>query len=89
MSTIIFLIFLKKFKFPILQSSGLYFKIKKWAEARRKGEKVKKPQPVALSYFIRLPLKKVHFSSNFMLNFDKNYRPTGFYFKFYLKLAII
>ena len=37
-----------------------WFKIKKWAEARRKGEKVKKPQPVALSNFIRRMLMKVH-----------------------------
>ena len=38
----------------------IWFKRKKWAEARRKGEKVKKPQPVALSYFIRTTIINVH-----------------------------
>ena len=41
----------------------------KWAEARRKGEKVKKPQPVALSYFIRLLSIKVHSGKNFYPEF--------------------
>jgi hypothetical protein len=55
---------MKKITFPPLKSGVICFKMKMRAEARRKGEKVKKPQPVALSTSIRLPLIKVRSGKN-------------------------
>lgn len=60
---------MKKMTFPPLKGSVICFKIKMRAEARRKGEKVKKPQPVALSNTIRLLLIKVHSGKLFYSQF--------------------
>jgi hypothetical protein len=59
---------MKKITFPPLKSGIICSKIKMRAEARRKGEKVKKPQPVALSISIRRLLIKVRFGKIFLLS---------------------